>query len=74
MNNERVPANLPSFIASLSILGVIIVDAIVSIGGAIKPSDGISVGELKSVEGIFKSSGGDTCEARILLWESTIKE
>ena len=73
VNYERVPTNLPSCVASLSILGVIIEDAIVSIGGAIKSAEGISVGELNSVDGIFKSFGGDMCEARILLWESTMK-
>ena len=51
-----------------------IVDAIVSIEGAIKSVDGMSVGEMRSAEGIFKSSGGGTCEARILLWESTIND
>ena len=32
------------------------------------------MGEIKSSDGIFESSDGDTCEARVLLWESTKKE
>ena len=52
---------------------MIIVDAIVSIEGAIMSADGTSAGEIKSSESMFKSSRGDMCEAIILSWESTIK-
>ena len=71
---QKSSRSLPASVSSLSVSAVIIVDAIVSIGGAIKSVESVSVGEIRSVEGIFNSSGGDTCEARILLWESTIKD
>ena len=47
-----------------------------SVDGAVgetKSAEGLSVGEIKLADGMFKSFGGDMWEPRILLWESAMK-